>query len=440
MRQPRRIPRPASLARPSRRRDRALRRWVIRRIDRSAGGGEDVPHQLARAVSGSRCAVGSSRTSTVRRRAARGRARAAGAVRREARTLLRRRACRARAAATPPSRPGVPAAAPPRARRRRAGAREEKILANRRVEDVGLLAGERERSSDVLLPHLPHVTAADRDPAGLGVEEAEEEVGDGGLAGAALADERDPATGREPRSKPSSTARPAGYRTVTVSRATVGAVPRRRGGSLRIDDRPGRSISSSTRRPAASVAVSSCAAAGSVATLSNDASARSATVADEHAVERPAACAATAAASTPTVVRPAIEHDQPGAESGDGGVAAGVPRRACGRPRGSRRAALLARRRARARARPGGARRARPSARRAPAPRPLPSTGRALGRVAARRRPRSGGPTARMSPARGRITAASRPTTAQRRRARRRAGRSHADRGPAARRRRRPSG
>ena len=62
-----------------------------------------------------------------------------------------------------------------------------------------LLAGERERSSHVLLPHLPHVAAADRDPPRLGVEEAEEEVRHGGLAGAALADERDPAAGLEPQ-------------------------------------------------------------------------------------------------------------------------------------------------------------------------------------------------------------------------------------------------
>ena len=64
---------------------------------------------------------------------------------------------------------------------------------------MGFLAGERERSSHVLLPHLPHVAAADRDSSGLRVEEAEEETGDGRLAGAALADERQAATGLDPQ-------------------------------------------------------------------------------------------------------------------------------------------------------------------------------------------------------------------------------------------------
>ena len=44
----------------------------------------------------------------------------------------------------------------------------------------------------------PDVVAADRDPAGLGVEEAEEEVHDGRLASTALADERDAAAGLDP--------------------------------------------------------------------------------------------------------------------------------------------------------------------------------------------------------------------------------------------------
>ena len=64
-----------------------------------------------------------------------------------------------------------------------------------------LLTGEREGSSNVLLPHLPHIAPADRDASGLRVEEAEEESCHGRLAGTALSDERDPAAGLDPQVK-----------------------------------------------------------------------------------------------------------------------------------------------------------------------------------------------------------------------------------------------
>ena len=78
-------------------------------------------------------------------------------------------------------------------------AREPEVLADRRVEHVRLLAGEREGAADVLLPVLAHVAAGDRDAALLRVEEAQQEVRDRRLAGAARPDERDPRAGLEPQ-------------------------------------------------------------------------------------------------------------------------------------------------------------------------------------------------------------------------------------------------
>ena len=49
----------------------------------------------------------------------------------------------------------------------RVGSGEPQVLADRRVEDVRLLPGERERAADVLLPQLADVAPADRDPPGL---------------------------------------------------------------------------------------------------------------------------------------------------------------------------------------------------------------------------------------------------------------------------------
>ncbi len=59
---------------------------------------------------------------------------------------------------------------------------------------MGLLAGERERAC----ARLPGASSCMSrppigDPSRLGVEEAEQEIGDRGLAGSALADERYPA-------------------------------------------------------------------------------------------------------------------------------------------------------------------------------------------------------------------------------------------------------
>ena len=82
----------------------------------------------------------------------------------------------------------------------RVRAREAEVLADRRVEDVRLLPGERERAPDVLLAQLarrrgPPIV----DAARLGIEEAQEEVRDGRLPRAARPDERDPPARLEPQ-------------------------------------------------------------------------------------------------------------------------------------------------------------------------------------------------------------------------------------------------
>ena len=91
----------------------------------------------------------------------------------------------------------------------RAGAGEQQVLADRGVEDVCLLTRERERAADVLLAQLSHIAPADRDPARLRIEKAEEEPGDGRLTGSALADERHPSARREPEIEPVEHGRPA---------------------------------------------------------------------------------------------------------------------------------------------------------------------------------------------------------------------------------------
>ncbi len=81
---------------------------------------------------------------------------------------------------------------------RRIRSREAKVLADRRVEDVGLLPREREGPAHVLLPQPADVDAVERDPARLGIEEAQEQVRDRRLPGAARADECQAAPGIEP--------------------------------------------------------------------------------------------------------------------------------------------------------------------------------------------------------------------------------------------------
>src|SRR5262249_27592232 len=69
---------------------------------------------------------------------------------------------------------------------------EADVLADRRREQVRVLAGDGDRAPHVLLPVLAQVAARERDAAGLGVEEADEQVDDRRLAGAARAAQPDP--------------------------------------------------------------------------------------------------------------------------------------------------------------------------------------------------------------------------------------------------------
>ena len=128
------------------------------------------------AVSGSRCAVGSSSTSTG---AAASSARASTIRWRwppRARGPAPRRGCRARLEDPDP----VP---DPSAAQRlldlgvaRVRAGEADVVADARGEQVRLLAGDGDRAADVLLAVLASVLSSDRHPAALRVEEAEQQI------------------------------------------------------------------------------------------------------------------------------------------------------------------------------------------------------------------------------------------------------------------------
>ena len=60
-----------------------------------------------------------------------------------------------------------------------------------------LLAGDGDRTAHVRLTVVAQVAAREHDPSPLGVPKAEQQAHDGGLPGAARADERDAASGRE---------------------------------------------------------------------------------------------------------------------------------------------------------------------------------------------------------------------------------------------------
>ena len=151
----------------------------------AVGGGEDVAHQQLR---GLRIEMGSRLVEDEHGGVGEQRPReheAAGAGRPRAARPPRRRACRARRGARRPTRR---AGRGERDRELVVGAvrpREQQVRADRRVEEVRLLAGERERAADVFLAQLAEVAAGERDAAALRVEEAQQQVRDGRLAGAA---------------------------------------------------------------------------------------------------------------------------------------------------------------------------------------------------------------------------------------------------------------
>ena len=61
-----------------------------------------------------------------------------------------------------------------------------------------LLPGDRDRAAHVILAVVAQVATGERHPPLLGVEEAQQQVGDGRLAGAARTDQRDPLARLEP--------------------------------------------------------------------------------------------------------------------------------------------------------------------------------------------------------------------------------------------------
>ena len=187
----------------------------------------------ASAVSGSRCAVGSSRTrSGASARSARastslwrGRLRALGPP--------RRRECRRpRGASTPTSRGAHDASALSTSASLAAGPSEPDVLPDAGGEEVRVLAGDGDRLPDVLLPVLPQVSTGQRDAPFLGIEKAEEEVDDRRLARAARADEGDLSPGLEPKLAASRTSgSSAPYRADTPSSASARSCRRRRRGA-----------------------------------------------------------------------------------------------------------------------------------------------------------------------------------------------------------------
>ena len=217
--------------------------------------------------------------------------RGADAGRRRAARPPRRRACRARRAATRPTRRGARGRERPRARRRsRPGARAARFA---RMVELKMCASWP-ASANVRRTSSCRSSRTSRPPTvtrpSLGIEEAQQQVRDRRLAGAARPDERDPPPRLEPQVEAGATqAAPAARSARSRPRARRPPGARARGSGPAGSRIAGsRSISSSTRRPAASVAESSRAAAAQRRDASNDASASSATRRHEHAVERTA--------------------------------------------------------------------------------------------------------------------------------------------------------
>ena len=79
----------------------------------------------------------------------------------------------------------------------RRGPRETDVLTDARREEMGILSRYGDRPPHVLLPKLTEVVAAESDPSLRRIEEAEEEIDDRRLPGAARPDERDLPSGRQ---------------------------------------------------------------------------------------------------------------------------------------------------------------------------------------------------------------------------------------------------
>ena len=92
----------------------------------------------------------------------------------------------------------------------RLGAGQPHVVGDRRGEQVGVLVGEPDNAAHIALRELAQVDPAERDPALLGIEEADEQPGERRLARAARAGERDPAAGRQAQRRPVEHPRGAG--------------------------------------------------------------------------------------------------------------------------------------------------------------------------------------------------------------------------------------
>ena len=130
----------------------------------------------------------------------------------------------------------------------RARAGEAEVRPDRRVEHVGVLAGEGEGAPQVVLTELAHVATRESHTAFLGVEEAEQEVRHGRLADAARPDERDLPARLEQQVEPAERRWPAGLVAGGHSLERHGRGQRRRQAEARRDRaRPARGRRARTR-------------------------------------------------------------------------------------------------------------------------------------------------------------------------------------------------
>ena len=75
------------------------------------------------------------------------------------------------------------------------------VLADGAVEEEGVLVDDRNVAPDLREAHIAQIDAAERDTPGIGIEEAQQQAHDGGLAAAALPDHADPLSRRHGEGK-----------------------------------------------------------------------------------------------------------------------------------------------------------------------------------------------------------------------------------------------
>src|SRR5215207_3406630 len=175
------------------------------------------------------------------------------------------------------------------------------IRPNRRVEEMGVLAREREFGPDVVLAIVAEVAAGDRNAPGLGIEEPQKQVRDRGLACPAASDEGDPLARLEPEIETGqSRLLRGGIARGHCFQGDHGGKHRGRGGSLRIAN--GRlPVGELPNAPAGGQGTRELSRGdGQRETASNDARVSRASVATSTRSRSFASWAATATARTPT--------------------------------------------------------------------------------------------------------------------------------------------